>query len=434
MGDYHPRPVAVSGGSAGIDAECDDLRATGCLLSGLAAQVGGDAAALHAHLLDPALITAGTLDPQGALDFEASLARALDGPGGLTWTAVTCGVLAARLIAAAEAYLLEDRVLAPLLDDAEALARLPGAAMTGLLAAGRADPLRHPAAALGAAADGMLTSDPELGNLAALVRRLPGPGQLSAAISLADGSARVRDAGAESGRAARNPPRSVADLVRGLARRDADRGGAIDVRILSRPGGRRAVVVDIPGTKSWLPFYNRDVASVSSDIRALDGVPGAYEHGVLQAMSLAGVRPDDDVMLVGHSLGGMVAVDAAVHAAQRGRFHVTHVVTAGAPIGGLVGRLPNSVEVLALENRGDVVPRLDGRSNPALRNVTTVEVRHEFGTVGDDHSLEGAYLPGALDVDASNDPSIRHFRQSASAFFDATKAETRMFAITRQYP
>jgi len=55
------------------------------------------------------------------------------------------------------------------------------------------------------------------------------------------------------------------------------------------------------------------------------------------------------------------------------------------------------------------------------------------GEIVDDHTIEQSYLPGARDVDASNDPSIRSFLSGASGFFDATRVQTHRYVITRQY-
>ena len=128
--------------------------------------------------------------------------------------------------------------------------------------------------------------------------------------------------------------------------------------------GRRRAIVDIPGTKSWNPAPVADVTSVGTDILAIAGHDTSYERGVFAALADAGVRPDDQVMLVGHSEGGIVAVNAARDAAASGRFRVTHVVTAGSPVGALAAELPSSVQLLALENTADVVPALDDVPNP----------------------------------------------------------------------
>jgi pimeloyl-ACP methyl ester carboxylesterase len=150
-------------------------------------------------------------------------------------------------------------------------------------------------------------------------------------------------------------------------------------------------------------------------------------------MRAAGVRRTDRVMLVGHSEGGMVAVTTATSCARSGRFRVSHVVTAGAPIGLAAARLPGSVQLLAIENRNDVVPHLDGRTNPDRVNVTTVTVHRGDGAIIDDHDIEKSYQPGAADVDASGNPSVRTFVSGADGFFTATSVQTRRYVITRRY-
>jgi hypothetical protein len=145
------------------------------------------------------------------------------------------------------------------------------------------------------------------------------------------------------------------------------------------------------------------------------------------------VRRSDPVMLVGPSQGGMVAVTAARDAVRSGEFDVTHVVTAGSPIGRTVGQVPGRVRVLALENARDVVPHLDGRANPDRPNVTTVTGARGDGTVLGDHSLDGAYEPLAADAQASGDRSIRDFLRSARGYFDATAVRTYAFQVQREY-
>jgi pimeloyl-ACP methyl ester carboxylesterase len=197
--------------------------------------------------------------------------------------------------------------------------------------------------------------------------------------------------------------------------------------------GQRRAIVDVPGTKSWDPGRTDDVTSLSTNARALDGASTTYERGVLDAMTRAGVTNTDQVMIVGHSEGGMVAVTAARDAVRSGRFDVTHVVTAGAPIARSVGDLPESVRVLALENDHDVVPAIDGAANPASPNVTTVHFDVDTATVGGNHGLSTAYEAGAAETDASGDPSVHAFTDSAEGFLDGTDEDTQLYLITRKY-
>jgi hypothetical protein len=390
---------------------------------------------LHAALFHPALVIAAGLDPVGAAEVSVAIFRAADGPDGVTPLALRGTSLALALRTSAARYEAVDeltRIAGPI---PELVGQLPAAAAqtTGVVAASGA----------GAALQYLATRDPQLvdvavSTLAALLTARATP---AAAAELArrfpDGRAAVADLGVDLAGDGLGPPRSLRDLVAAVDRRAAGQPGEIDVRVLTQPaqpGAPRHVVVDIPGTKSWsLAAHNSDVTSLATNLRSLAGERTAYEEGIEVAMRQAGVRPNDDVVLVGHSEGGMVAVNAATRLAHTGEFRVSRVISAGAPISALVDRVPASVQVLALENAGDVVPHLDGRPNPDRPNVTTVTVHHDYGDVRRNHDLGDSYLPGAGDVAASSDPSVRAYLQGLAPFLDATAIQTRRFVITRSY-
>jgi hypothetical protein len=138
-------------------------------------------------------------------------------------------------------------------------------------------------------------------------------------------------------------------------------------------------------------------------------------------------------MLVGHSQGGLVAVTTARDAVASGEFDVTHVVTAGSPVGRTAGSLPGRVRLLALENARDVVPHLDGLANPDRANVTTASSERGDGTVLGDHDIDGSYVPVAADVQASRSGSVRDFLGSARTYFQATGVETHTYQVQRRY-
>jgi hypothetical protein len=419
--------VTVRGGSHGIDARCEDMEGVAHLFGRAARDTAGVSWSMQRYLIDPGTVGSALLDPAGAAEYEFGLARALDGPHGVSRLALECAAVATRLRAAATAYRLADRLdstahtlLDGILDlpqaavDAEAMYLATGSPSRAVQRLLTADPgLADEGAALGIAVAGLVPSS---------VRRA----------ATADGHPVVR-ATVDDDAAGGPPPRDLADVMTALAARNRGEPGEIDIRILSRPNGARAVIVDIPGTKSWDPLPTRDVTSVVTDIRAMSGHETSYERGVLEAMRRAGVRPDDDVMLVGHSEGGMVAIQAAIDASRAGSFRVTHVVTAGSPIGRTAGHVPSSISVLALENAHDLVPHLDAAANPASANVTTVTVDHDRADVLANHDIESAYVPGARDADASRNGSIRDFLRSAGAFFDASHVSTHRFVVSRTY-
>lgn len=261
------------------------------------------------------------------------------------------------------------------------------------------------------------------------VRPLLGP----ATALLPDGHAAVTELGRDESATGITAPRTLANLVNELAWRNAGWHGEISVALLVGADGVRRAIVDIPGTKSWNPFPNHDVTSVGTDVRAMAGEQTSYEQGVLQAMHDAGVRADDQVMLVGHSEGGIVAIDTARDAVRSGQFNVTHVITAGSPIGVIGRQLPRSVRVLAFENSADVVPDPDGAPNPIRSGFTTVVGSEQHYSIGADHDIEQSYEPIAVAADHSRNPALTDFRDSAAGFLDAGSITTNVYWVRREY-
>jgi hypothetical protein len=66
--------------------------------------------------------------------------------------------------------------------------------------------------------------------------------------------------------------------------------------------------------------------------------------------------------------GGIVAAQMAGDLAG-GEYNVTHVVTTGSPVGRI--DVPDSVQVLSLENEHDIVAHLDAAGNPDRSNRVT---------------------------------------------------------------
>lgn len=426
MGGARPAPITVTGGIGGVDADCTAILAVGGRFGAAAVDTLGSAATLHGALAGGGLLASAPFDPPGFAAFEAELLFALDGPGGLTGAGLTCGALDGELRLAAAAYREADRLDTTGRDAViGALTAAPALAVGTVTLARTGDPLR--------AAQAVVADDPRLGDV--LVDLLGVPQLLTAAgRRLPDGHGVVVHPGLDREGIAGQPPRNLPDVLLELARRNDDtRHGAIDVRILTLADGSRRVIVDVTGTKSWTPLPTRDVTSLTTNGRALVGARTAYEQGVLAAMRRAGVRRTDPVMLVGHSEGGMVAVTAARDAARSGEFDVTHVVTAGSPVGRTVSQLPTGVRVLALENERDVVPHLDGVANPDRRNVITATGRKGDGTVGGDHSIEKAYVPLARDVAAGSNASVRDFLAGADGYFRGRTVETHTYQVRRSY-
>ena len=167
----------------------------------------------------------------------------------------------------------------------------------------------------------------------------------------------------------------------------------------------------------------------------------AHDHSqlldcVAAALEAAGAGPAEDVMLTGHSLGGIAAASLAADTGFTSRFHVTSVVTAGSPIARI--DVPASVTVLSLEHEQDVVPMLDGRRNED--SAAWVTVRRDLA--GRDGSVGGSgdflvahdaatYAETATLVDGSTDRSVLRWRESMAEFFDPSDQHTTHYVMTR---
>jgi pimeloyl-ACP methyl ester carboxylesterase len=191
-------------------------------------------------------------------------------------------------------------------------------------------------------------------------------------------------------------------------------------------------IVYLPGTDdlATTPWQSDgDVRDLPADLRAISGADTTYADGIRRAMTEAGIGSHEPVLLVGHSLGGMEAASLLAHGSG---FDVTHVVTAGSPIAG-IHDYPAGTHVLSLENRGDLVPLLDGHDNADSLNQVTVEFDdHETSMTGN-HDLRH-YVDGAAAADTSGDPSIREqldsLRDHGFLGADAT-ASSQVLQVTR---
>ncbi|MEZ0493885.1 hypothetical protein AB2L28_16735 [Kineococcus sp. TBRC 1896] len=250
------------------------------------------------------------------------------------------------------------------------------------------------------------------------------------------------------------PPRGLAEVLDGVAHQSTGyeaAHGSVGGRLASAgkpdPGGLRlervthadgsvAWIVEVPGTQDWtpLPGSTRTPMDLTTNLRAVAGEPTATGAAVVDALRQAGVRPDEPVLLAGHSQGGLTAAALAADPAVVAEFHVTHVLTAGSPTDGLPAA--PGIRTVSLEHTGDVVPALDGTDaeGSADRTVVRRDVSDEEEVRENPVAAHGwsRYLRTAALADASEDPALRTFRESGSAFFDAPGARVDVFDYTAE--
>lgn len=208
-------------------------------------------------------------------------------------------------------------------------------------------------------------------------------------------------------------------------------GDAAQVRIetYSAPGKADRFEVYIGGTVDFSPLVKDEPFDLTSNLQLEAGLPsGAYE-GVRQAMALAGIDGDSEVVLVGHSQGGLIASALAAS----GDYRVDALVTFGAPAGQIA--IPASVPALVVENVDDVVPALGGiQSN---EHALVVRARAYPDGIPPDlalpaHHIE-AYIATAEAIDErAESAQVVAFRQRLAGLtsgYDAVSAQR--YLVTR---
>lgn len=205
-------------------------------------------------------------------------------------------------------------------------------------------------------------------------------------------AAALRDTGvgldAPEGVLTEAPASTAAALPRGLE------------ELLGRLAGTRDPVRIVPATGARHIVYLTGAPAGGARLVAGDVAP--YVDDAVRAIAAAIGDPDDPphVLLVGCGTGGVAAVTIAARADLPG-FVVDRVVAADAPATQMV-RLPDSVRVLALEDRSDPVALLGSLVNASAPHRTTVV--YDSAAIGSDTSPP--YLGGARAADASDHPDL----------------------------
>lgn len=400
-----PPILDVIGGSGGIAAGHAAIRALAAQLDALGDRWRGWAAVCARMLVGPGALEAGLLAPLAA----TSLAEGL-----------RCEANASGARAAVEG-----------LEEADDLVRASFDALD--YAVGRTLGMGLPVGVAGAAVSGLVTDHPSVvrhvlnGSGGFLDSLVLGPLPVVLHPSPESAAATAARVYADPGRAEVVHRPSVPALG------PSDLTAAMETlrRVSDRPPGTIAVqsvggghIVYLPGTDdAGVPWeLNPEVRDVQTDLLAAAGQPNAYLDGIRIALAEAGVGPDDPVLVVGHSLGGLLAGQLA----QDPAYSVAAIVTAGSP----VTVVPDGIAVLSLENRGDVVPLVLGDAPPDTVDRVTVRFDdHEDSVVGNHDPAH--YVVGAAAVEASADPTLRDQLSRLEPWLTGAPGTLQEFTITR---
>ncbi|WP_018143073.1 PGAP1-like alpha/beta domain-containing protein [Alloscardovia criceti] len=146
--------------------------------------------------------------------------------------------------------------------------------------------------------------------------------------------------------------------------------GTVAIQRYTQADGSHAWVVTIPGTDGQpdSPFgwpQNLNLMAGEARNRAL----ADSQTAVVQAMTLAGIQPEESVTLVGHSQGGIIA--ASLASDPQLAYTISHVITAGSPIANHPIDTTRTW-VTSVETDREIVSDLDGQDNPQSPHWLTI--------------------------------------------------------------
>jgi hypothetical protein len=229
----------------------------------------------------------------------------------------------------------------------------------------------------------------------------------------------------------KNSPNSITQLLDRLAQLSSKNQPTVGIDFFQTATDQRTAIVYIPGTQTLGLGDGSNPLDLQSNILAMQGNGlAASERAVLEAMNQAGVAETDQVIFVGHSQGGMVAGNLAMHPVG---YVAAGLVTIGAPIAQL--RL-TKVPVMAIEHVNDPIPNASGRVNPLTKNWVTIQ-RTSLASESDaplhSHSLQ-SYRNTTEKVDTSNSKGIVNIKQQLlSQLQGAPVGKAMDFVITREF-
>jgi hypothetical protein len=202
---------------------------------------------------------------------------------------------------------------------------------------------------------------------------------------------------------------SAAGMLQELNHVSDSAEGEIEVVQVDKDG-ERAWVVLIPGTQPGNPPGGSNPLDEAGIAEALGYNSMETSKAIRQALREAGAAAGETVVAVGHSQGGIHAMNLGQDKAFLAEYDLKFVVTAGSPVGGITPQA--GIGSLHLEHKHDWVPGADGKVNADTKDRVTVTMTNPVSLApgGDPgiwsaHKLTG-YEEGAKLVQLSSDPSL----------------------------
>jgi hypothetical protein len=225
------------------------------------------------------------------------------------------------------------------------------------------------------------------------------------------------------------PPTSMASMLDRVADLERQPSASMAIQRVTGTDGVRRYVVLLSGMRQFAP--SPDPEDLLGAAAALVGTTTNYTRCVSQALDAAQVPRGAQVLLVGHSEGGLVAMDLAGDGAFSGaRVRVTQVVAAGAPISSKMVVFGGGTRVLSIENVHDVVTHLDA-DDPPIGHQRADRLTYRFAI--DEHDVVRShdvrlYAQQAEVLADSPNPLMIGFQAGLQPYF-AGSATTTVFTM-----
>jgi hypothetical protein len=434
--------------SGAITVDYEELHRMSRVWAAAAVEFGRLSSAVCAIVESPAIVAGALLDPVGAMRADAAILRAALGSRGLAVLAATVATDALRL----GSVVAREQVVDDLpTSQVEALAGFAMQAPWRLAlrprsALSTASDGRHEASDLVGAAIGYLApftepviaaTAPPLEARVDILRRRPARVDTVFGLPIrAVGGLEREGPGAVAVSAWRpawsgSAPASLAEAMSRVSDLERQATAELAIEAITGADGVRRYVVELPGIRDIAS--RRQPQDLIGAAVAMVGGDTTYARCVREALDAAQVPAGAEVMLVGHSDGGIVAMELAGDPSFNGsRVEVTHVVAAGSPISGKTVAAGRRTRVLSVENVNDVVTHLDALDSgrqPSSRGRLTYQYSDDSHDPGANHSSTG-YAQQMELLATSPNPLMHDFQTSVQPYLWSQPGDTTTSVFT----
>jgi hypothetical protein len=225
------------------------------------------------------------------------------------------------------------------------------------------------------------------------------------------------------------PAPSIGSMLDRVGDLEDQPAASIAVQRVTGAGGVARYVVVLSGMRSMTNAGDPEdlLGSGAAVVRTTTN----YTTCVREAIDAALVPRGAEVVLVGHSEGGIVAMDLAGDPAFNGdRVRVQQVVAAGSPISSKRVAQGSGTRVLSIENVNDIVTHLDAADPPATHQSLE---RLTYRFADDEHDIVGShsvllYARQAAGLAGSPNPLMVGVQAGLRPFMDGS-ATTTVFTM-----